>query len=271
MYTTLRRRTAARPILSTFSAQPRQPAPLPLPAALPVRSKSASTSRYFNSTCLARVEARAGSPPPPPPPLPRGWAGRRAPRWLRTILISTGVGVGIGWYDHAFLADSLRRTSRTFYFGVSTALDFKLFWDAADPDGQDQIHRRTAAKLHALLTRNGGLYIKLGQALAIQAAILPKPYREALNGLFDDAPQVPWDVADAVVRRELGRGMDDLFEEVEHEVLASASIAQVYKARMRHPRADEGEKWAEGEGWVAVKVSEAASEWWPRGPGRRAR
>lgn len=168
--------------------------------------------------------------------------------------------MGVAWYDDKVLAHSLARTSRTFWFGVSTALDFKLFWSADDLDQQDRIHQRTADKLHNLLTKNGGLYIKLGQALAIQAAILPKPYRDALNGLFDNAPQVPWAVANEVVRGELGKGMDELFEEIDHNVMASASIAQVYKARLRHPRAAEGEKWKDGEGWVAVKVSEGTTD-----------
>lgn len=161
----------------------------------------------------------------------------------------------MAWYDDVYLSNSLLHSSRTFYFGVSTALDFKLFWDADDEARQNAIHTRTANKLQWLLETNGGLYIKLGQALAIQAAILPKQYRHALDGIFDNAPARSWEVADEVVRKELGKGMDELFEQVDRKVLASASIAQVYKARLRHPQAAEGGKWTDdSEGWVAVKV-----------------
>lgn len=275
MYTALRTRAAARPISSAFSGQTRLPSPYTSPAALRALPPSFTpAARLFSSAPIGHAVAYTASPhpppspspPPPPPPPPPHDSPRRLPRWARNLLIGTTAGLAVAWYDDAVLAHSLSRTSRTFYFGVSTALDFKLFWDADDPDQQDRIHQRTADKLHALLTRNGGLYIKLGQALAIQAAILPKPYREALNGLFDNAPQVPWAVADEVVRSELGKGMDELFGEVEHEVLASASIAQVYKARLRHPREAQGEKWADGEGWVAVKVSGRgrAHDWYNR-------
>lgn len=174
---------------------------------------------------------------------------------LRKAAAPVLAGLLVAWYDDVYLSNSLARTSRTFYFGVSTALDFKLFWDAESESRQEAIHTRTASKLKWLLETNGGLYIKLGQALAIQAAILPKQYRLALDGIFDNAPAREWAVADRVVREELGAGMDDLFESVDRKVLASASIAQVYKARLRHPDEASGGRWEnDEEGWVAVKV-----------------
>lgn len=56
---------------------------------------------------------------------------------------------------------------------------------------------------------NGGLYVKLGQAIGVQAAILPKPYH-ALAKMFDDAERLPYPVVKSVVEKELGIKLEDV-------------------------------------------------------------
>ena len=66
--------------------------------------------------------------------------------------------------------------------------------------------------------------------------------------LFDDAPQVPYSVVDKVFRREFGRppaGPDGVFEVFEERAAASASIAQVHRAKLKPE---------DGGDWVAVKI-----------------
>ena len=67
--------------------------------------------------------------------------------------------------------------------------------------------------------------------------------------MFDDAPQVPYPVILKVFRAEFGRppaGPDGIFEEFEETAVASASVAQVHKAKLKSP---------DGNGpWVAVKI-----------------
>jgi aarF domain-containing kinase len=71
--------------------------------------------------------------------------------------------------------------------------------------------------------------------------------------LFDDAPQIPYSEVLSVFASEFGRppsGPGGMFEYFDEHAVASASIAQVHKARM-WPGPGE----TEGEGqWVAVKV-----------------
>jgi hypothetical protein len=43
-----------------------------------------------------------------------------------------------------------------------------------------------------------------GQIVAIQAAILPKPYREAFANIFDSAPEVEWDEIEKVRTEDFG-------------------------------------------------------------------
>jgi aarF domain-containing kinase len=73
------------------------------------------------------------------------------------------------------------------------ALDFKINFHPDKSESIDALHDRVAKRIHALCVTNGGLYVKLAQSLAIQTAILPKPYREAFANVFDAAPTVPFD------------------------------------------------------------------------------
>lgn len=73
--------------------------------------------------------------------------------------------------------------------------------------------------------------------------------QEKFAKLFDDAPQVPYRVILKVFRSEFGMypaGPDGVFEEFEEDAVASASVAQVHRAKLKSP---------DGNGpWVAVKI-----------------
>lgn len=94
------------------------------------------------------------------------------------------------------------------------------------------------------------IYLK-GQAIGANAAFLPKPMQAKFSKLFDDAPQIPYSTILSVFHSEFGRppsGPNGVFEVFEEKAVASASIAQVHKAKMWPVQ---GEK--EGR-WVAVKI-----------------
>lgn len=89
------------------------------------------------------------------------------------------------------------------------------------------------------------------QAIGANAALLPKPMQIKFAKLFDDAPQIPYSTVEQVFKSELGRppsGPGGVFEIFEEEAVASASIAQVHKAKLWPMPSDTEEK------WVAVKV-----------------
>lgn len=245
--------------------------------ALPTLPPSRSAWAVLRLSMLPRLRIRppAGSssspsalrlarPPPTPPPhrtraastlaQQRRQGGGRRTRTAGLVGLAAA-GAGLYAYDE-LNAHALLRSLRTLVFGVTLALDFKLNFDAADTDGIDRIHERTARRLSALVDANQGMYIKLAQSLAIQAAILPKPYRDAFANVFDAAPAVGFDEVVRVFRREFGQTPDEAFEVFERTPVASASIAQVHKARLR---SEEGRPWAnDDEGWVAVKVRKEA-------------
>ena len=80
----------------------------------------------------------------------------------------------------------------------------------------------------------GPTFIKLGQALSIREDIIPSAYALELRSLQDAVP--PFDSATAydVLRKELGvSDLNEVFSELSAEPVASASIGQVYKGKLR--------------------------------------
>ncbi|GJJ13497.1 hypothetical protein Clacol_007751 [Clathrus columnatus] len=185
---------------------------------------------------------------------------RRVPRsksyvWLkRTGYVLIG-GVGIYAVDKQFNASSLARNFRTLYTGAVVAIDYKLNFQPGQAAKIMDLHERVAERLYNVLVENGGLYIKIGQALAANSALLPTPFQIRFSKLFDDAPQVPYSEIERVFMSEFGRppkGENGVFAEFEDRAVASASIAQVHKAKLKKKEESESDV------WVAVKVQKPA-------------
>lgn len=67
-----------------------------------------------------------------------------------------------------------------------------------------------------------------------QAAVLPGPYREAFSSFSDSAPSVPFeDILPIFAASFNGAHPDDIFDDFERTPLASASIAQVHRAKLK--------------------------------------
>jgi aarF domain-containing kinase len=120
------------------------------------------------------------------------------------------------------------------------------------------MHERVARRFHQTIVTNQGLWIKAGQALGLQAALLPKPYRTAFSDIFDDAPTVPYAEIENVIKQDMdGKKPEEIFSTFEHVAVNSASIAQVHKATVKRAEIGKdgkptGKTWMED---VAVKVS----------------
>jgi ubiquinone biosynthesis protein len=83
------------------------------------------------------------------------------------------------------------------------------------------------------LERVGGSFVKFGQILSLQVDTLPREYCDALLGLLDRVPTASREEVLSVFRDEFNALPEDLYAEFDYEALASASIGQVHKARLR--------------------------------------
>ncbi|CZT04685.1 hypothetical protein WAI453_007741 [Rhynchosporium graminicola] len=190
------------------------------------------------------------------PPSPESLGQARPPKlytrsikWGRRLLIVTLVGGSLYLIDTQFYASSITRSLRTFGLGIVVALDYKLNFRPQPWLGGDitDLHFRNAERLFELLHQNGGLYLKIGQAIAMQSAVLPPEFQKMFSRMFDDAPQNTWDDVEKVIREDFGgKSPEDVFGVsfskepgfgvMEKKARASASVAQVHWARLADGR-----------------------------------
>jgi ubiquinone biosynthesis protein len=76
----------------------------------------------------------------------------------------------------------------------------------------------------------GPTFIKFGQILADRPDVVSEELRYELKKLQDEAQPMPDDLAKKEIEKELGRPLNEVFREFDENRLASASIAQTYRA-----------------------------------------
>jgi ubiquinone biosynthesis protein len=78
----------------------------------------------------------------------------------------------------------------------------------------------------------GGLWVKVGQILAMRRDAFSQVFCDELARLHDRATGFPGEIAREIIERELGP-VDEFFVDFEVAPMAAASIAQIHQARLR--------------------------------------
>ncbi|KAG8415509.1 hypothetical protein J3458_009349 [Metarhizium acridum] len=169
---------------------------------------------------------------------------KKGRRWTRWLVVGLAAGGTIYVADRQIYASGFARTLRTFTTTLLVALDYKVNFrpEPLTAGSVPELHARNAERLFDLLRANGGLYLKIGQAIAMQSAVLPPEFQKMFGRMFDDAPQDDWRDVEAVIRRDFGKSVEDVFGVsftgkegmgvMERKARASASVAQVHWARL---------------------------------------
>ena len=109
----------------------------------------------------------------------------------------------------------------------------KLPWARPGQATWDKAHARTGRAIYRLATRLGGAFVKLGQVLGARADVFPETFVSPLLGLHDRVPARPLSKLRRHLERELGKPIGEVFDRIDPEALAAASLAQVHRARLR--------------------------------------
>lgn len=233
---------------------------------------------------ISRSQILTAFAPPTPASLGKAVPAKefkKTRKWLRRLVYLSLFGATAYVVDNRYYASSLTRCTRTFVLGLTAALDYKINFREDPPFASDiaEVHSRNASKLFHLLRTNGGLYLKIGQAIAMQSAILPPEFQKMFARMFDDAPQNSWDEVRQVIKEDFGgRTPEEVFGVsfdgdptagvMERKARASASVAQVHWARLKDGREVaikiQKREIAQQVGWDlwAFKVVTKIYSWW---------
>ncbi len=132
-------------------------------------------------------------------------------RYFRILLFFSRVILGVIWWDLILPRVGFRKLS--------------------------QSNRRNRMKIAAqrfrkLAVQMGGVMIKVGQFLSSRLDVLPREITDELAGLQDEVASEPFEPIRALVEAEFGVPLDQKFREFNPVPIASASIGQVYTAKL---------------------------------------
>lgn len=88
-----------------------------------------------------------------------------------------------------------------------------------------------AERIRLALEELGPTFIKLGQLVSTRSVLVPAELLEELTKLQDHVPPLPFSKIQKNLEQELGMPMEKKFDRFDREAIASASIAQVHRAR----------------------------------------
>jgi ubiquinone biosynthesis protein len=94
-----------------------------------------------------------------------------------------------------------------------------------------------AQRLREALQELGPTFVKFGQMLATRRDLFPESFVNELAQLRSNVPPFPGEAARAIVERELGAPVGELFATFEETPFAAASVAQVHRATLSDGRA----------------------------------
>lgn len=100
------------------------------------------------------------------------------------------------------------------------------------PDNFEELDETAPERLRLVLEELGTTFIKVGQVLSTRPDLVGKKVADELAKLQDEVPPFKYESVKIVIEEELEGPMEEFFSEFEDTPIASASIAQVHKARL---------------------------------------
>ncbi len=149
---------------------------------------------------------------------------RRTLARLRQQARDGGLAAQLKWWGRDLFFYLLDRFIRV--------LRFLIFRGAEGSSRKETRLAQQAVWLRKSLIDLGPTFIKIGQALGTRADLLPLAYVKELATLQDQVPAFSTAEAFARIESELGHSLHECYPEIDSEPIASASLGQVYRARL---------------------------------------
>lgn len=93
-----------------------------------------------------------------------------------------------------------------------------------------------ATRLRMSFEQLGPTFVKLGQLLASRPDLIPEEFIAEFRRLHDQVTTVPFTEIERVLNNHFGAEINEIFLEFDKQPLGAASIAQVYRARLKDGR-----------------------------------
>jgi predicted unusual protein kinase regulating ubiquinone biosynthesis (AarF/ABC1/UbiB family) len=104
----------------------------------------------------------------------------------------------------------------------------KAYWNRRLPS----VHQRNAERVRATIHHLQGLFIKFGQLISTLSNVLPTEFRAPLESLQDNVPPHSFQNMAATIQREFGVAPDQMFDSIDEQPIAAASIGQVHRGKI---------------------------------------
>ncbi len=98
------------------------------------------------------------------------------------------------------------------------------------------VNKKTAEDVFGEFTNLRGTALKLAQTFSIDQGYFPEEFSEVMTQAQYKVPPINRSLVRSIIRRELGKYPEQIFDEFHPEALAAASIGQVHKARLKDGR-----------------------------------
>lgn len=91
-----------------------------------------------------------------------------------------------------------------------------------------------AVRLRKAMEEAGGAFVKLGQMLSLRSDLIPTEYCEEFSKLQDAVKPFPYSQVKKIIEEDFGRPIHRVFKEFDKTPIASASVSQVHKAKLKN-------------------------------------
>ncbi|MEG9295522.1 AarF/UbiB family protein [Mangrovibacillus sp. Mu-81] len=97
---------------------------------------------------------------------------------------------------------------------------------------KDRLWEKIGKEFKQTLFELNGVLIKVGQLMSIREDVMPKSFVDQIKDLVDHVPPSPWEDIEKVLESEWKSPVSMKLLSLDREAVASASIGEVYKARL---------------------------------------